>query len=205
MKSLPAPRTSGELPGPFSHFLLGAAGGGKSQSAPSLLSPGKGVMHSRRTNSLNSTRQTYIHGHTQTQKLMTVLFQSASHSQVSGDQRHSAAGPPTPSAVRSRPGSTPSLPSALSAWGVGASRQPGGTQPSRWGRPRIQPPFRTGAQGLRRPRWQCSKGSCLSAPAYRSRSAQALRLPPRSPLPRLPPGRPRGFSVRVPRSWNRRC
>lgn len=137
VKSLPAPRTSGELPGPFSHFLLGAAGGGKSQSAPSLLSPGKGVMRSRRTNSLNSTRQTYIHGHTQTQKLMTVLFQSASHSQVSGDQRHSVAGPPNPSAVRSRPGSTPSLPSALSAWGVGASRQPGGTQPSRWGRPRI--------------------------------------------------------------------
>lgn len=52
-------------------------------------------------------------------------------------ERHSAAGPPNPSTVRSRPGSTPSLPSALSAWGVGASRLPGGTQPSRWGRPRI--------------------------------------------------------------------
>lgn len=56
------------------------------------------------------------------------------------------------------------------------------------------------SRGIRRPRWLCSRGSCLSEPACRSRSARARRLPGRPPPPLLPPGRPQGFSVGVPRS-----
>lgn len=71
------------------------------------------------------------------------------------------------------------------------------------GRPLLQ--LQPRGPGLRRPRWLCSTGSCLSAPPYRSRSARARRLPDPAPRPRLPPRRPAGFSGGVPRSWSRRC
>lgn len=109
------------------------------------------------------------------------------------------AGPPSPGAspcCRQRPQSPPR---------AQRLRSRGRPRSLTSGPPRGSASFRRGRPGLRRPRWLCSKGSCLSAPAYRSRSARAPRLPPRSPLPRLPRGRPRGFSATVPRSWNRRC
>lgn len=97
-----------------------------------------------------------------------------------------------------------SLPGALGACGLrgvlGAGSSPARTS----GRPMLNLQPARGRE-LRRPRWLCSKGSCLSAPPYRRRSARARRLPDLSPRPRLPPRRPAGFSVGVPRSWSRRC
>lgn len=159
--------------------------------------PGKGWCIPEPQNSLN-TRQTYTRTHTDTKF---------------NDRSSSSDKPPTLGLCETReprpsraapfgamccPAAT-SLPYAPSAYGLGWSSRPGKATAALGGRPllKLQP---LGPRGLRRPRWLCSRGSCLSAPACRSRSAPARRLPGRSPPPLLPPGRPQGFFVGVPRS-----
>lgn len=201
VKSLSPPRSNGKLPflEPFSSFLFCAAGRGKSLSAPpKSQAPGKGWCIPEPQNSLN-TRQTYTRTHTDTKV---------------NDRSSSSNKPPT-LGLRMRLESHG--PAGLPLLGRCAARQqpvsPARPAPTVSARPRgrakPRPHFgdsccssssRSGAGGLRRPRWLCSRGSCLSTPACRSRSAPARRLPGRPPPPLLPLGRPQGFSVGVRRS-----
>lgn len=71
VKSLPPPRTSGELPGPFWPLPSRCCLQRKVPVCPSLLNPGEGVMHSRtkqpQSNKTNLHTQTYtdtkVHDH----------------------------------------------------------------------------------------------------------------------------------------------
>lgn len=152
-----------------------------------------------------STQDKLTHGHTHTHTSRDTKVNDRSSSSDKPPtlglcvrlESHGPAGLP-PSGAMCCPAAT-SLPYAPSAYGLGSSSRPGKATAALRGRPllQLQP---LGPRGLRRPRWLCSRGSCLSAPACRSRSAPARRLPGRSPPPPLPPGRPQGFSVGVPRS-----
>lgn len=201
VKSLSPPRSNGELPflEPFCSFLFCAAGRGKSLSAPpKSQAPGKGWCIPEPQNSFN-TRQTYTRTHTDTK--VNDRSSSSNKPPTLGLrmrlESHGPAGLPLSGAMCC-PAAT-SLPYAPSAYGLGSSSRPGKAPAALRGLPllKLQP---LGSRGLRRPRWLCSRGSCLSAPACRSRSAPARRLPGRPPPPPLPLGRPRGFSVGVPRS-----
>lgn len=168
--------------------------------APKSLKPrGRGgAFQNHRTNSLN-TRQTYTRTHTDTK--VNDRSSSSDKPPTLGLyvrlESHGPAGLPRSGrcAARQQPVS-PSRPApTVSARPRGREKATAALR----GRPllKLQP---LGPRELRRPRWLCSRGSCLSAPACRSRSARVRRLPGRSPPPPLPPGRPQGFSVGVPRS-----
>lgn len=207
VKSLPPPRTSGELPGPFWPLPSRCCLQRKVPVCPSLLNPGEGVMHSRtkqpQSNKTNLHTQTYtdtkVHDHPPP---ISLGFP------VSGGDPGSTAPQGLKGQVQSVARRRPVTPCAQRQGSRGGVLAAAGreVQPSRGGRRRRSTCFLRRPWRLKRPRWLCSTGSCLSALAYRSRSARARRLPDRPPpQPRLPRGRPRGFSVRVRRSWNRRC
>lgn len=144
-----------------------------------------------------STQDKLTHGHTQTQKVNDRSSSSDKPPTLGLYVRlesHGPAGLPRSERCAAR-----QQPFAPSANGLGSPSRPGKATAALRGRPllKLQP---LGPRELRRPRWLCSRGSCLSAPACRSRSARARRLPGRSPPPPLPPGHPQGFSVGVPRS-----
>lgn len=200
VKSLSPPRSNGELPclGRFSSFLFCAAGRGKSLSAPpKSQAPGKRWCIPEPQNSLN-TRQTYTRTHTDT-KVNDRSSPSNKPPTLGLRMRlesHGPAGLPLLGQCAARQQPVSLRAQRLRSWLVlTAGKGPGHT----WGLPllKLQP---LGSRGLRRPRWLCSKGSCLSAPPCRSRSVRARRLPGRPPPPPLPLGRPQGFSVGVPRS-----
>lgn len=157
--------------------------------------PGKGWCIPEPQNSLN-TRQTYTRTHTDTK--VNDRSSSSDKPPTLGLyvrlESHGPAGLPRSERCAAR-----QQPFAPSANGLGSPSRPGKATAALRGRPllKLQP---LGPRELRRPRWLCSRGSCLSAPACRSRSARARRLPGRSPPPPLPPGHPQGFSVGVPRS-----
>lgn len=96
VKSLPASRTNGELPGPFSRFLLGAAGKGKSLSAPSLPNPGEGRCIPEGQNSLNSQdKLTYTDTQSNNRPLpISLTLPSLERPRERGRQSRAAAGSP---------------------------------------------------------------------------------------------------------------
>lgn len=162
---------------------------------PKVSSPGERVVHSRTTE--QSQHKTNLHTDTHRDTKVNDRSSSSNKPPTLGLgmrlESHGPAGLPLLGRCAA------SLPSAPRAYGLGSSSRPGKAPAALRGLPllKLQP---LGCRGLRRPRWLCSRGSCLSTPACRSRSARARRLPGRPPPPLFLLGRPQGFSVGVRRS-----
>lgn len=187
----------------MSRFLLGAAGRGKSPPAPQAPQPwGRGE------EAVQKGKRVLIHKHkltdTDTHRHINEQPSSSDKPHAPKSQERSQRGQHGRGRGRSVPPRSTQAPRRPAPAVSGASSGAGSSPARTSGRPmlNLQP-----ARGrlLRRPRWLCSRGSCLSAPPYRRRSARARRLPDPSLRPRLPPRRPAGFSGGVPRSWSRRC